>query len=85
MIQTLDYATYRSEDYWIDVLFDSGELKAVSMKDFIFQSNNPLISQYKDTVIFKRDFSYDKFGVYWGNNDMSVSSDWLYNQPNAIQ
>ncbi|MBR2888510.1 MAG: DUF2442 domain-containing protein [Bacteroidales bacterium] len=84
MIQTLDYATYRSEDYWIDVLFDSGELKAVSMKDFIFQSNNPLISQYKDTVIFKRDFSYDKFGVYWGN-DMSVSSDWLYNQPNAIQ
>ncbi|MCX7861912.1 MAG: DUF2442 domain-containing protein [Bacteroidales bacterium] len=65
-------------DYKIEVTFYNDEIRIVDFKNFIHNTDNPSISQFKDIERFKR-FELIHGFLSWEDGTMDISGESIYN------
>ncbi len=58
--------------YLLEVWFNDGTTKQVNFANFLFSTDNPLMTKYRDVALFKR-ARVRNGDISWGRNDMDIS------------
>ena len=64
------------KDYLLEVKFSNNKIKTIDLRDFLFESTNPMTTQFRDMNLFKK--VRVEFGHLSWNGEMDLSADFLY-------
>ena len=60
-------------DYKLELIFSNGRRKTHDFKNFLFNSNHPLVTKYRQLNLFKK-VKIDTTGcLSWGDNEMDLN------------
>lgn len=64
-------------DYTLEVEFDDGTIKYPNFRNFIYNSNHPMVRQFKDIERFKK-VTINHGHLTWEDGQMDISAHSIY-------